>query len=208
MSSAGTLISDLDGKAPTGGDDDLVRQIMADINTGGGGGGNMAMPPQQPSMGVGPPPPQMNSYKIQQPNANTIYNQAVDPAVPTAHMIGSQHPNPADFATMMMANGQGTPYISHQQQQYLQALPQQQMLQKNGPSWKATLFEQLRQPLLVTIIVFVLSLPAVNILLQHYAPTLLRTGGDLNNLGLIVRASLAGGLFWLFQNVVGPLIAQ
>jgi hypothetical protein len=207
MSSAGTLISDLDGKAPSGGDDDLVRQIMADINTGGSGGGNAMYPQQQPYMGGGggPPPPQMNSYKIQQPNANTVYTQAVDPAVPTAHMIGSQHPNPADFATMMMANGQGTPYISHQQQQYL---PQQPMLQKPGASWKTTLFEQLRQPLLVTIIVFILSLPAVNILLQHYAPTLLRTGGDLNNLGLILRASLAGALFWVFQNVVGPLITQ
>ena len=118
MTSAGTLISDLDEKAPSGnggGDDDLVRQIMADINGGGGG--------------MGPPPPQLNSYKIQQPNANTTYNTAVDPAVPTAHMIGSQHPNPTDFATMMTSNGQGigggTPYVSmgqQQQQQYLMNL--------------------------------------------------------------------------------------
>ena len=48
MTSAGTLISDLDSKMP-GNDDDLVRQIMADVN--GGGSNNMMMPPQAP-----PPP--------------------------------------------------------------------------------------------------------------------------------------------------------
>ena len=206
MTSAGTLISDLDGKAPSGGggDDDLVRQIMADINGGGGGGG-----------GMGPPPPQLNSYKIQQPNANTTYNTAVDPAVPTAHMIGSQHPNPADFATMMTSNGQGmgggTPYVSmgqqqqsQQQQQYLQ--PAQQQPVQDKFNWKALIFEQLRQPILVALIVFVLSLPAVNVLFQHYAPSLLRSGGDLNNLGLLARATLAGAFFWIFQNVIAPLM--
>jgi hypothetical protein len=201
MTSAGTLISDLDGKAPSGnggGDDDLVRQIMADINGGGGG--------------MGPPPPQLNSYKIQQPNANTTYNTAVDPAVPTAHMIGSQHPNPTDFATMMTSNGQGigggTPYVSmgqQQQQQYLQ--PAQQQATNEKFNWKALIFEQLRQPILVALIVFVLSLPAVNVLFQHYAPSLLRSGGDLNNLGLLARATLAGAFFWIFQNVIAPLMA-
>ena len=221
MTSAGTLISDLDSKAP-GNDDDLVRQIMADVN-GGGGGGNMMMPSHAPpppmgsGMGGGLPPPQVNSYRVQQPNANAIYSNSVDPAVATAHMIGREHPNQADFASMMMAQGQGpayangSPYMSHQQQQQQQQqypvpMPQQQYLQ--GPGWQSKLFDQLRQPILVALIVFVLSLPAVNVLFSYYAPNLLRSGGDLNNLGLLARASIAGATFWVFQNVVAPLMTS
>lgn len=210
-SGQGTLLSDLDTKEPlrTGGnDDDLMRQVYADMN-------NQGQPAQQQQLpmgyGQGPPPPQLNSYKIQQPNANTVYNQAVDPAVPTAHMIGSQHPNPADFATTMAGYGQGTPYQSQQQQnyppqQYLQ--PQQQS--NNGQekfNWKAYVFEHLRQPILVAIIVFILSLPAVNVLFQCYAPALLRSGGDLNTWGLLARATLAGGAYWALVNVIGPLMS-
>ena len=199
MTSAGTLISDLDGKGPSGNDDDLVRQIMNDINSNGN---NTMMPQQsmgQPPMGL--PPPQLNSYKIQQPNANAIYTQSADPAVPTAHMIGREHPNPADFAQMMsnQAYGQGYPYM--QQQQPIPAPVHQEKSQ-----WKEKLFEQMRQPILVALIVFVLSLPAVNVLFSYYAPNLLRSGGDLNNFGLLARASIAGLTFWTFQNVIAPLM--
>lgn len=212
MTSAGTLISDLDSKAP-GNDDDLVRQIMADVN---GGGGNMMMPSHAPpppmgAMGGGLPPPQVNSYRVQQPNANAIYSNSVDPAVATAHMIGREHPNQADFASMMMAQGQGpayangSPYMPHQQQY---PVPMQQQQQLQGPGWQSKLFDQLRQPILVALIVFILSLPAVNVLFSYYAPSLLRSGGDLNNLGLLARASIAGATFWVFQNVVAPLMTS
>jgi hypothetical protein len=207
MTSAGTLISDLDSKMP-GNDDDLVRQIMADVN--GGGSNNMMMPPQAPPppMGGGMPPPQVNSYRVQQPNANAIYSNSADPAVPTAHMIGRDHPNPSDFASMMMANGQGgSPYMSQQQQNYPVPMPQA-TAQPQGAGWQGKLFDQLRQPILVALIVFVLSLPAVNVLFSYYAPSLLRSGGDLNNLGLLARASIAGLTFWIFQNVIAPLMTS
>jgi hypothetical protein len=204
MTSAGTLISDLDSKAP-GNDDDLVRQIMADVN---GGSNNMMMPSQAPPppMGGGMPPPQVNSYRVQQPNANAIYSNSVDPAVATAHMIGREHPNPADFASMMMSQ---SPYMNqqlHQQQYPVPMAPQQ--VQSHGSGWQAKLFDQLRQPILVALIVFVLSLPAVNVLFSYYAPNLLRSGGDLNNLGLLARASIAGLTFWVFQNVIAPLMTS
>ena len=202
MTSAGTLISDLDGKGPSGNDDDLVRQIMNDINSNGN---NNMMPQQsmgQPPMGL--PPPQLNSYKIQQPNANAIYTQSADPAVPTAHMIGREHPNPADFAQMMSSQGQGYgqgyPYMQQQQQ------PIPAPVHQEKSQWKEKIFEQMRQPILVALIVFVLSLPAVNVLFSYYAPNLLRSGGDLNNFGLLARASIAGLTFWIFQNVIAPLM--
>jgi hypothetical protein len=202
MSSAGTLLSDLEGKTPNSGgnDDDLIRQIMQDVHA----------PTQQqqaaPSMGL--PPPQVSSYKIQQPNASSIYQQSADPTVPTAHMIGNSHPNQADFAQMMMASGPaGSPYMySQQQQQQQYPIPAQQQQQQQQYQWKSQLFDELRQPLLIAIIVFILSLPAVNVLFSQYAPTLLRSGGDLNNMGLLARALIAGAAYWIFQRVIGPLM--
>lgn len=198
MTSAGTLLSDLDGRAPSGGnnDDDLVSKILNDMNSTG----SMQQPQQQ--QGGGLPPPQLSSYKLQQPNANAMYQTSADPAVPTAHMIGRDHPNPADFTQMMMQQHQGAPYS--QQQQQPQPAP---VAQPKGPSWQSTIFSEIRQPILVAIIVFILSLPAVNILFHHYAPVLLRSGGDLNNIGLLARALLAGGVYWVFQRVIAPLMA-
>jgi hypothetical protein len=199
MTSAGTLLSDLDGRAPSGGsnDDDLVSKILNDMNSTG----SMQQPPQQ---GGGLPPPQLSSYKLQQPNANAMYQTSADPAVPTAHMIGREHPNPADFTQMMMQQ-QGAPYTQQQYQQP-QPTPVAAQAQAKGPSWQSTIFQELRQPILVAIIVFILSLPAVNILFHHYAPVLLRSGGDLNNIGLLARAIIAGGVYWVFQRVIAPLM--
>uniref|UniRef100_A0A6C0IED6 Uncharacterized protein n=1 Tax=viral metagenome TaxID=1070528 RepID=A0A6C0IED6_9ZZZZ len=197
MTSAGTLLSDLDGRAPSGGrenDDDLVSKILNDMNSTG-----------SPQQGGGLPPPQLSSYKVQQPSANAMYQTSADPAVPTAHMIGREHPNPADFTQMMMQQQQGAPYM---QQQYQQPQPTRvaEQAPSKGFSWQSTIFQELRQPILVAIIVFILSLPAVNILFHHYAPVLLRSGGDLNNIGLLARALIAGGVYWVFQRVIAPLM--
>ena len=59
MSSAGTLLSDLDNRAPSDGDSDLVQKILADIN--GNSGGN---PVQMPSRGMSAPPPRFLPTKV------------------------------------------------------------------------------------------------------------------------------------------------
>lgn len=203
MSSAGTLLTDLETRPGGGGnDDDLVRQIMADVHAPQQ---QQQMMPQAPSMGL--PPPQVQSYKIQQPNASSIYQQSADPNIPTAHMIGNSIPNQADFAQMMMAQGPaGSPYTPQMYPvQMPQPMPQAQQPQQ-GSGWQGKLFDELRQPLLIAIIVFVLSLPAVNVLFSQYAPSLLRSGGDFNNMGLLVRAGIAGAVFWVFQRVIAPLM--
>ena len=91
MSEAGTLLSDLDNARPS--DGDLVDSILADLNKpiGGGGGGSQGpmMTPRAP-------------MQTQQGIPST-YPNAADPAVPTAHMIGRDHPTEADFQRMMMA---------------------------------------------------------------------------------------------------------
>jgi hypothetical protein len=66
---------------------------------------------------------------------------------------------------------------------------------------------QIKQPLLVAIIVFIVSLPIVNVLIGHYLPSLLRIGGDLTTAGLVVKALVGGFLFWFIQKVLVPLMA-
>jgi hypothetical protein len=67
---------------------------------------------------------------------------------------------------------------------------------------------QLKQPLFVALIVLFISLPVVNVMIGHYMPSLLRAGGDLTTMGLLVKALAAGGLYWALVNVVVPLVAS
>lgn len=197
MASAGTLLSDLDSRAPAGGDEDLVQKILADMNA-----------PSSGNPVINPPPnPGMETARrmISSPNPNSVQQHAIDPATPTAHMIGRDFPTPADFASVMGATSgfQASPYASAQQMQ------QQQPVLAPAPktNWYGDIIGQFRQPLLVAIIVFVISLPAVNVLLGFYLPSLLRAGGDLTTMGLLVKSLIAGGLFWFIQRILVPLMA-
>ena len=44
-------------------------------------------------------------------------------------------------------------------------------------------------------------------MIGYYVPTLLRPGGDLTTLGLVVKSAGAGALFWFIQKVLVPLMA-
>ena len=180
MATAGTLISDLDGKSPVMSphDDDLVSKILADIN---------ASSPSNPVM-TNQPPASMGRV-INSPNPNTTYPTAIDPATASAHMIGKDYPTAADFANLMhspsysghMMNGGGAPY--------------------GQPS-------MVQQPSLIpAVIVFIVSLPIINVLIGHYLPSLLRVGGDLTTAGMMVKALLGGFMFWFIQKVLVPLMA-
>lgn len=202
MASAGTSLADLDSKSPVIGDDDLVNKILADMNSSGGnpviqggnhGGGNLSPAP--------------SGRVISSPNPNSTFPQAVDPATATAHMIGKEYPTPADFASLM-SNGyaaapQMIPQVYAQQHQ-----PHQPMLSQISfkGNWYTEILNQLRQPILVALIVFIINLPIVHIMIGHYLPSLLRPGGDMNVLGLLVKAGMAGAGFWFVQKVLVPLV--
>ena len=208
MADGGTLLSELDGAPPIS-DGDLVNSIYADLNT--------------PSQGN----PVINSTTHRMPMQNqqglgsTLPN-AADPHVPTAHMIGREHPTQADFDRMV---GQGPMPYNAGPQQMQQGVPVNSnnfMLDTgsssgsgsapNAPSPSSSLKEntwllEFKQPLLVAIIVFIMTLPAVHLLVGHYSPKLLGPGGSFNTLGLLVRALLGGALFWVLQRVVAPLLS-
>ena len=201
MADGGTLLSELDNGPPVT-DGDLVNSIYADLNMPSAG---------NPVMGGAPAPPMGARRPMQNQQAplpNTMAHSS-DPAVPTAHMIGREHPTSADFERMV---GQGPVAFNAMApqmqaaappQQYQMAQPQQE-LKKN---WQGQWMDELKQPLLVAIIVFVMTLPAMHLLASHYAPKLLTPGGTFTTLGLVIRALVGGGLFWVLQRIVAPLIS-
>ena len=197
MAQAGTLLSDLDSKPPvfSNKDDDLVNKILQDMNI-----------PSQSNPVMNSPPPSGNGRVISAPNPNSTYPMAMDPATATAHMIGKDYPTPADFAHLMhspqFAGGS----------QFANVMPpapvqQPTLIETVKGNMYSDIISQIKQPLLVAIIVFIVSLPIVNVLIGHYLPSLLRIGGDLTTAGLVVKSLLAGFLFWFIQKVLVPLMA-
>lgn len=194
MATAGTLLSDLDGKTPVfNQDDDLVNKILADMN----------VPSSHNPVMNAPPPAGHGNRMISAPNPNTMYPHTMDPATSTAHLIGKDYPSAADFANVLhpMAQ-QGMAYAPVGQ---VSAPSYPTLLPSQGNFYGDILF-QLKQPLIVAIIVFIVSLPALNVLIGHYLPTLLRFGGDLTTAGLAVKALFGGFLFWFIQKVLVPLM--
>lgn len=198
MASAGTLLSDLDTKAPVfNKDDDLVNKILTDMN----------LPSQSnPTMHSMPPPSGNGNRMIQSPNPNSVYPVSIDPATATAHMIGKDYPSAADFANMMHS-----PSYSHGGSSFASVIPQMQpqqpaLVQPAQGNFYADIITQIKQPLLVAIIIFLVSLPALNVLVGHYLPSMLRIGGDLTTAGLVVKSLFGGFLFWFIQKVLVPLM--
>ena len=193
MSDAGTLLSDLGSGAPVG-DNDLVQRILADLNTTESSSNPVIHP-----MG----PPAGNGRVISSPNPNTTYPLAMDPATATAHMIGKSFPTPADFASMMGAQGSFQPAAPGQQ-------PSPPVLAQlsQGKGFVAETLQHVRQPILVAIIFFIISLPVINVMIGHYLPYLLRAGGDLTTMGLLIKSLLAGALYWALVNVIVPLVSS
>jgi hypothetical protein len=208
MASSGTLLSDLDSGQGGSNDGDLVRKIFADMNVPGGGNPVVN--------GVG--------QMITAPNPNTIAPMAMDPTPATSHIIGKDHPTPADFAAAMhgvprMNEGNIPPPMPGQMAQqlmppgtwnpYINQQPQQQPMVDMGSkkNMYARIADEVKIPILVTILVFVFSLPFLNVLFSHYIPSLLKPTGDLTTVGLLVKSVLAGTSFWILQRVIAPLLS-
>ena len=201
MATAGTLLSDLDGKAPvfSNKDDDLVNKILADMNIP-----SSANPVMQ-AQHAPPPPSGHGNRMIQAPNPNTTYPMASDPATATAHMIGKEYPSPADFANLMHS-----PQYGHSGSAYAPlgqpAAPAPVLIQPTKGNVYSDIMTQMKQPLLVAIIIFIVSLPIINVLIGHYLPSLLRLSGELTTVGLVVKSLVGGFLFWFIQKILVPLM--
>ena len=194
MSSSGTLLSDLQ-QSGSPGDDDLVKQIFKDMNQ-----------------------PVSTGSMVNSPNPNTYAPIAMDPNPATSHVIGRDHPTPADFAAAMHGvrdNAGGMPNMMPPPQgQFMpqaQGQWQGQQVQLAPEGNKRNIYsrvaDEVKTPILVTLLVFVFSIPVVNVLFSHYIPSLVKPTGDLTTVGVLVKSVLAGATFWILQRVVAPLIS-
>ena len=69
----------------------------------------------------------------------------------------------------------------------------------------SNLLDHLVDPILIAVIVFTLSLPALQTFLSKYATWAFSLGGQLSWLGLIAKSILAGLLFALYKIAAGAL---
>lgn len=199
MAQQGTLLGDLDSKAPvfSNKDDDLVNKILADMNIPSS---------SNPVMNAPPPPSGHGNRMIQSPNPNSTYPMSSDPSTATAHMIGKDYPSPADFANLMHA-----PSYNHGGQQYASFAPQMAtqpptLIETAKGNIYSDIIAQVKQPLIVAIIILIVSLPAINVLIGHYLPSLLRLSGELTTVGMVVKSLVGGFLFWFIQKILVPLM--
>ena len=197
MSAGGTLLSELDQKGSPG-DDDLVRQIFKDLNN------------PAPSFSGG-------NEVINAPNPNTVAPHTMDSGPATSHVIGRDHPTPADFAAAMHGvqrapvpeNGPPPPSGNYNMASpWMQGQPQAPpMAMPTGKNIYSRVADEIKTPILVTLLVFIFSLPIINVLFSHYIPSLIKPTGDLTTIGTLVKSALAGSTFWVLQRVVAPLLA-
>jgi hypothetical protein len=164
-------------------DEERVKRILAEMNAS-----EIAQPP--------PPAPAAMPRVISEPPLSTSTGQIrMDAATARANVIGNSIPTMADFQTMFAQAPPGMapfhgPVVS--QGAVLPPAPK-------TSTWKASLMNQLRSPLAVAIIVFLLNLPVVTAILSRYASWMYLSSGEISVGGLLVKALLAGTLFAVYQ---------
>jgi hypothetical protein len=200
MANAGTLLSDLDGKAPVAGDNDLVNMIYKDMNSGSG-------PSPGPEMRPGGAIQMM-------PSPQTHHMNQMDTVPATAHVIGGQHPSAGDFAHMLQSSSTGfapgawgaAPQGQRQMTPEDLAAQLSAMQAQQGKAWSSFLTDEMKVPVLIALLVFIVNMPFVSVLVAHYAAWMLKTSGEMNLYGEVFKSVLVAGLFWGANKVLLPLL--
>lgn len=213
MAAAGTLLADLDGQSG-GGDGDLVQKILSDMNIPTG------------SQRTAPPPLPAQTPVYQQQMASSTSQMNMDSHVPTSHMIGNEHPSPADFAAAMGSHAAG-PQMGGYGPQYggmgqgqgqgqgqgMPGMPGMPGMQYGGaapePSknFYGKFLEEMKIPFVVAMLFFLFSLPPIRVLVSHYMPTLIKQTGEFHTTGLLAVSVMVGATFWVLQRVIAPLLS-
>jgi hypothetical protein len=187
------MLSDLEGG---GGDEDLVQKILADMKMPAASSGVGPIPapmPQMPAMGMG----------MMGGGASTT-GMTMDSRIPTAHVIGNEHPTPADFAAAIHGGNQmmGAP---------VQMMPgsygQQQVYEAPSKNFYGKVAEEIKIPFVVALLFFVFSLPPIRVLIAHYLPSVIKPTGEYMMTGLLLVSLVVGAVFWILHRVIAPLLS-
>lgn len=193
MSTPLDAIGEQQSGAPPPADEERVRNILAAMNAND-------VVQQPPEMA----PPAGPRVITEPPVAMSTGQLRMDVGTARANIIGSSQPTMADFQAMMAPAPPGmAPF-------YGPAVvpgPSIPAAKHNSSSsdWKATLSQQIRGPVAVAIIVFLLNMPVVTALLSRYASWMYLSSGEISVGGLLMKAALAAFLFGIYQIVTSIL---
>ena len=182
MASDGTPLEALEtGEIQNTADEGRMRAILSDMNVPNEGNTRSA-PPQAP--------PSVREEQPMQPR------QPMPSMPPMPPMMSPQfHPN------MNMQQQRPPQYMPQQKMmpppQYMRAMEEEEPeepVEAKKNIW-STVAEQIRDPILVICIFFLLSLPVFHTFLGQYATWAFAVGGQLSYLGLAALSLLSGLLF-------------
>jgi hypothetical protein len=201
MAAAGTLLSDLDGGGGGAAQDgDLVQKILADMNIPSSGGASLGgrnVPPPMPM-----PTPPMNHQM-----GATMAPMTMDRQIPASHMIGSEHPTPADFAAAMVGLGGHRTDIAAMAGSVNSMPIPGTVYEPPTKNMYGRIVDELKVPFVVALLFFVFSLPPIRVLVGHYMPRLLQPTGEFHITGLLLASGIVGSTFWILQRVIAPLLS-
>ncbi len=168
-------------------DEERVKRILAEMNAG-----DIA-----PS--AAPPAPAPLPRVITEPPLSTSTGQIrMDADTARANVIGNSTPTMADFQAMFAQASPGmAPYHGPAAVPAAVVPPP-----PKASNWKSQLSTQLRGPVAVAIIVFLLTMPIVTSILSRYASWMYLSSGEISIGGLLVKALLGAILFALYQGIV------
>jgi len=214
MAAAGTLLSDLDGSGAVGGDGDLVQKILSDMSiTSDNGSGAFR--------GASPPPLPAQTPQSYNQMPSSTQPMTMDSHIPTSHMIGNQHPTPADFAAAMAgarvdpgamyaaAPMQGNPMMPMGPMSPMagQAIPGSAAYDPPSKNIYGSILGEIKIPAVVALLFFVFSLPPIRVLVAHYMPSLIKATGEFHITGLLAISIMVGMTFWILQRIIAPLLS-
>jgi hypothetical protein len=169
-------------------DEERVRKILAEMNAGD-------IVQQPPAMA----PPAGHRIISEPPNAMSTGQLRMDVGTARANIIGSSQPTMADFQSMFAPASPGMAPFHGPAMVPGPSVPVPSA--KQSSSWKASLSQQVRGPVAVAIIVFLLNMPVVTAILSRYASWMYLSSGEISVGGLLIKAALAGFLYGVYQIV-------
>jgi hypothetical protein len=169
--SLSTPLDSLDSSEPTA-DEERVKRILAEMN------------------------PDTSRIITEKPNTTSIGDLRMDPGPSRAHMIGNATPSMADFQSMLFQTPPGMTPI-HKNEQPEAPVRKEKPVQQ--PSVWSIVLQQLRAPLIVVGIVFLLNLPVITNMMSRYASWMYLGSGEISISGLAVKSLLGGALFAFYQ---------
>ncbi len=166
-------------------DEERVMRILAEMNASDA----VQAPPA--------PPHQQRAVITEPPVAISTGQLRMDAGTARAHVIGHSQPSMADFQAMLQAAPPGMAPFHGPAVIPGPVIPPP----TKAVSWKTAFMAQLRIPVVVAILTFVLNLPVVTGTLSRYASWMYLSSGEISVGGLLVKSLLAGFLFAIYQGI-------